>query len=143
MECKKEETVISASGTPGYMAPEAIINKPHNFSVDYFALGVILYELTMGERPYQGKDRKEIKEKMFNVEINVDKKDIPSDWDINVAELINGLIKRLGLMMFNGKKLKMVNLFLLLKLEKEIILIKNMLKNKMMIQFVKEINNYM
>ena len=90
MECKKEETVISASGTPGYMAPEAIINKPHNFSVDYFALGIILYELTMGERPYQGKDRKEIKEKMFNVEINVDKNDIPSDWDINVAELING-----------------------------------------------------
>ena len=39
---QKKETVISASGTPEYMAPEAIINKPHNFSVDYFALGIIL-----------------------------------------------------------------------------------------------------
>ena len=93
-ECKKEETVISPSGTPGYMAPEAIINQPHNFSVDYFALGVILYELSMGERPYQGNNRKEIKDEMFKFEINLNKDDIPSDWDINVADLINGLLKR-------------------------------------------------
>ena len=70
-ECKKEETVISPSGTPGYMAPEAIINQPHNFSVDYFALGVILYELSMGEIPYQGNNRKEIKDEMFKFEINL------------------------------------------------------------------------
>ena len=50
--------VKSASGTPGYMAPEAINNKPQDFCVDYFALGVIVYELMMGERPYQGKNRK-------------------------------------------------------------------------------------
>ena len=58
-----EKGVVSASGTPGYMAPEAIINKPHDFAADYFALGVIVYELMIGERPYQGANRKEIKEK--------------------------------------------------------------------------------
>ena len=57
-----KDRVVCASRTPGYMAPEAIINKPHDFCVDYFALGVIIYELMMGERPYQGKKRKEIKE---------------------------------------------------------------------------------
>ena len=63
------------------MAPEAIINQPHNFSVDYFALSVILYELSMGERPYQGNNRKEIKDEMFKFEINLNKDDIPFDWD--------------------------------------------------------------
>ena len=93
-KCKKGETVISASGTPGYMAPETIINQPHNFSVDYFALGVMLYELMLGERPYQGKDRKIIKEAMFNIEINLDEDDLPNGWDINVIDLINRLLKR-------------------------------------------------
>ena len=87
--------VVSASGTPGYMAPEAIINKPHDFCVDYFALGVIVYELMMGERPYQGKNRKEIKEQMFNIEIKLDSDDLPSDWeDDNILDFINKLLSR-------------------------------------------------
>ena len=87
--------VVSASGTPGYMAPEAIINKPHNFSVDDFALGVIVYELMMGERPYQGQNRKEIKEQMFTLEIKLDHDDLPEDWeDDNIIDFINKLLKR-------------------------------------------------
>ena len=94
MEYKKEG-VISASGTPGYMAPEAIINKPHDFCVDYFALGVIVYELMMEERPYQGKNRKEIKEQMFTLEIKLDNNDMPEDWkDDNILDFINRLLKR-------------------------------------------------
>ena len=31
---------------------------------------------------------------MFNIEINFDKNNISPDWDINVADLINGLLKR-------------------------------------------------
>jgi serine/threonine protein kinase len=94
--------VTSASGTPGYMAPEAIINKPHDFAVDYFALGVIVYELMMGERPYQGKNRKEIREQMFSIEIQLDNDDLPEDWvDDNIIDFINKLLirkkkKRLG-----------------------------------------------
>ena len=95
MECHKGVEVVSASGTPGYMAPEAIINKPHDFGVDYFALGVIIYELMKGERPYQGKNRKEIKEQMFTLEIKLDKEDLPEDWeDDNIIDIINRLLKR-------------------------------------------------
>ena len=94
LKCKKGETVVSKSGTPGYMAPETIINKPHNFSVDYYALGIIIYELMLNERPYKGNNRQEIKEAMFKSEVNLDENDIPSGWDINVKDLINGLLKR-------------------------------------------------
>ena len=94
MEYQKDG-VLSASGTPGYMAPEAIINKPHDFCVDYFALGVIVYELMLGERPYQGKNRKEIKEQMFSLEIKLDDDDMPEDWeDNNILDFINNLLKR-------------------------------------------------
>ena len=90
-----ENGVRSASGTPGYMAPEAITNKRQEFSVDYFALGVIIYELMLGERPYQGKNRKEIKEQMMNLEIKLDKDDLPEDWkDENIIDFINKLLER-------------------------------------------------
>ena len=96
MGYKRGDTgVVSASGTPGYMAPEAIINKPHDFAVDYFALGVIVYELMMGERPYQGKNRKEIREQMFSIEIKLDNDDMPEDWeDENILDFINKLLAR-------------------------------------------------
>ena len=44
------------SGTPGYMAPERIINNlniSYTYSSDYFSLGVILYELVMIKKPFR------------------------------------------------------------------------------------------
>ncbi len=54
----KPENFTDTSGTPGYMAPEVMCRQNHSFEVDYYALGVILYELMMGKRPYIGKTRK-------------------------------------------------------------------------------------
>lgn len=39
-------------GTPNYVAPELITNAGHNRCVDYWALGVTVYEMTTGENPF-------------------------------------------------------------------------------------------
>ena len=83
------------------MAPEVMKGLNHTGSVDYFAVGVITYELMMGKRPYLGKSRKEIKEQMMSKQIYLNTDMIPSGWSEESADFINQLmirkdVKRLG-----------------------------------------------
>ena len=48
------------------MAPEVMCRQNHGVAVDYFAVGVIAYEFMMGKRPYVGKNRKEIRDTIFD-----------------------------------------------------------------------------
>ncbi|KAI5396906.1 hypothetical protein KIW84_062943 [Lathyrus oleraceus] len=42
----------SIKGTPLYMAPELVREQPYNHTVDLWSLGVILYELFVGQPPF-------------------------------------------------------------------------------------------
>ena len=53
----KAENSAETSGTPGYMAPEVLAMKNHGIVSDYFAVGVLAYELMKGRRPYLGRSR--------------------------------------------------------------------------------------
>jgi serine/threonine protein kinase len=90
----KKENYKETSGTPGYMAPEVMCAQNHTIAVDYFALGVICYEFMYGIRPYLGKSRKEIKEKMMAKQVEIRKSQIPKNWSVESADFINRLLKR-------------------------------------------------
>lgn len=44
-------------GTPGYMSPELIRGRAVDARSDIYTLGIILYELVAGQRPFQGNSR--------------------------------------------------------------------------------------
>jgi serine/threonine-protein kinase len=47
-------------GSPSYMAPEVLDGAPEAQSSDVWALGVTLYELATGEKPFRGKTAEEL-----------------------------------------------------------------------------------
>jgi len=93
----KNEHINDTSGTPGYMAPEVIHGKNHSFPVDFWAIGVIGYELILGRRPYKGKSRKEIKKLLATTEkdILIEPEDNKNNrWTKECIDFINKCLKK-------------------------------------------------
>ena len=109
-------------GKPNYIPPEMILNKPYNQSCDFWALGIILYELLCGFDPYRNKDPIMIYQNILE-----EKKTFPKNLDRDAKFLINHLLnndpqKRYGCLKNGIKDIKdhrVFNDFNWEKLEKE------------------------
>ena len=82
------------AGTPGYMAREVLCSKDHSFPVDFFAIGIMGYEFMLGDRPYQGASRKEIKNAVLQKQAAVSIDELPRGWSEESGDFINKLLKR-------------------------------------------------
>ncbi|KAM9798744.1 protein kinase C, delta b [Syngnathus typhle] len=47
-------------GTPDYIAPEILLGQKYSFSVDWWSFGVLVYEMLIGQSPFQGDDEDEL-----------------------------------------------------------------------------------
>jgi serine/threonine protein kinase len=91
---RKEDNSSETSGTPGYMAPEVLMAHNHSFPVDFFAIGVMGYEFMLGQRPYIGRNRKEIKHQVLRKQAKIEEEDIVEGWSQESVDFINNCLKR-------------------------------------------------
>uniref|UniRef100_A0A7S2IYS4 Protein kinase domain-containing protein n=1 Tax=Haptolina brevifila TaxID=156173 RepID=A0A7S2IYS4_9EUKA len=83
-------------GTPEYVAPEVIASKGHSKEVDWWALGIVIFEMLAGYPPWYN-----IKSHAVYNDVIKEQPDTPQHFDPHVKELIKKLLikertKRIG-----------------------------------------------
>ena len=88
-------------GTPDYIAPEVILAEGHNHAVDYWGLGVLIYELMKGVPPFADDDDNPVKIYENILHNDIEKKLKQAALGKHITNLLSRLIcnvqtKRLG-----------------------------------------------
>ncbi|GAB1606854.1 serine/threonine-protein kinase N2 isoform X1 [Argonauta hians] len=60
-------------GTPEFLAPEVLTETSYTRSVDWWGLGVLIYEMLVGESPFPGDDEEEVFDSIVNEEVRYPK----------------------------------------------------------------------
>ena len=56
-------------GTPEYLSPEMVKEEGHDFAVDWWAVGVLIYEMIVGITPFFNKSRQRLFEKILKAKL--------------------------------------------------------------------------
>lgn len=79
----------SMKGTPLYIAPEIIEEKPYGPKIDVWSLGIILYELFTGFPPFFADSFQKLVIKIIN-----DKILYPGNMSVEFRELVDGMLQK-------------------------------------------------
>jgi len=82
---------IDQTGTNGYISPEVLFRKSHGFAVDYYGLGIVLYELATGTRLLQGTNQ-EITKRIEFLDV-MNRGELTSRYSSKMVRFISQLLK--------------------------------------------------
>lgn len=74
-------------GTPEYIAPEVLLNKGHGKGVDWWTLGILVYEMLAGQPPFVDDDPMGIYQQILAGKLT-----FPRYFDRNAKNLIKKLL---------------------------------------------------
>merc|ERR1711935_358509 len=75
-------------GTPEYLAPEIILSKGYNRAVDWWALGVLIYEMVAGYPPFFADQPIQIYEKIVSGKVR-----FPAHFSSHLKDLLRNLLQ--------------------------------------------------
>jgi len=84
----EDRGTLSWRGTTPYMAPCLILCEPNGLGVDWWALGIVLYEMLAGRRPFASDD-----DFVLRSQIVVGVVDYPVGWSAPIRDLVAGLLR--------------------------------------------------
>ena len=76
-------------GTPEYIAPELILEKPYDYKADWWAFGILTYELLFGETPFYKSSYKKILDAVVKTQPR-----FPDSAPLNVQNFIKKLLEK-------------------------------------------------
>eukprot|EP00397_Hematodinium_sp_SG-2012_P004679 GEMP01004691.1.p1 GENE.GEMP01004691.1~~GEMP01004691.1.p1 ORF type:complete len:488 (+),score=53.58 GEMP01004691.1:219-1682(+) len=108
---KIEHKSYTLCGTPEYLSPEVIGSKGHSFGVDWWALGILIYEMLDGMPPFHGNEVSTIYEKIMRCEITYPRRFNQAQRTLIGALLNPDPTKRLGCLENGAQEIKNMKFF--------------------------------